>query len=339
MRSCPRVLVTIFCVFAFCVSGAGATEGPGIFSFYLENDIVAQTDRYYTGGMRFSYLSPATCVPGSGDGSALCRLRQWPFLGHPDLAYQWGFDIGQQIFTPANIETAELQKDDRPYAGWTYGGFSLVGRNHHIMRSLKVELGLIGEWSGARSMQTRLHEAFGATRPEGWEHQLENEVGVSVLAGQKWRYHGDFPEHSSELDFIPHVTLQLGNVATRANAGFFLRWGRDLPRDFGSSPISGFAETNAPLDYAYRHNDRWRWHLFTGLNLRLQVHDIFLDGNTFRDSHRVEKEHTVVEGGIGYGFSKGPWKISYGRMFRTNEFTTQKGTETFGSLSVSRVLE
>ena len=63
--------------------------------------------------------------------------------------------------------------------------------------------------------------------------------------------------------------------------------------------------------------------------------DIFLDGNTFRDSHSVDKGtlvgHLILEGSLVYR----RLKLSYAHVFQTREFEGQGDKHEFGSISLS----
>ena len=62
---------------------------------------------------------------------------------------------------------------------------------------------------------------------------------------------------------------------------------------------------------------------------------IFLDGNTFHDSHSVDKKNFVADlmGGIGIVF--GRVKVSYAYVFRTKQFETQSDAQLFGAFTLS----
>ncbi len=68
------------------------------------------------------------------------------------------------------------------------------------------------------------------------------------------------------------------------------------------------------------------------------LRDITLDGNSFRDSHSVDKRPFVAD--IGYGFSLlyDRWKFALARYHRTREFDGQRVTPVYGSFTISRSL-
>lgn len=57
--------------------------------------------------------------------------------------------------------------------------------------------------------------------------------------------------------------------------------------------------------------------------------DIFLDGNSVRDSHRVKGEPFVA------AFAGG-WKLSFARVFRSGGFADQPSRHSYGSFTVNR---
>lgn len=77
------------------------------------------------------------------------------------------------------------------------------------------------------------------------------------------------------------------------------------------------------------------WYVFAALEGRAVARDIFLDGNTFRDGPRVDREALVGEGAIGAVLVM-PWaRLSYTHAFRSREFAGQGRMAQYGSLSLS----
>jgi hypothetical protein len=68
---------------------------------------------------------------------------------------------------------------------------------------------------------------------------------------------------------------------------------------------------------------------------RLVLRDIFLDGNTFRDSHSVDKETFVADLVGGIALTYGRFKVNYALVLRTPEFKQREDKHTFGAINVS----
>ena len=63
--------------------------------------------------------------------------------------------------------------------------------------------------------------------------------------------------------------------------------------------------------------------------------NIFLDGNTFVDSHSVDKEPFVGDFQAGISFTFGDARLSYTYIVRTQEFDKQDQPDQFGSFNLS----
>src|SRR3546814_4428144 len=93
------------------------------------------------------------------------------------------------------------------------------------------------------------------------------------------------------VDLTPHIGGALGNVYTYGAGGVTLRLGEDLPSDYGPPRL----RPALPGSDYFRPSDWFGWYLFVGAEGRLMVRNIFLDGNTFEDSHSVDKYPLVFD--------------------------------------------
>jgi hypothetical protein len=65
------------------------------------------------------------------------------------------------------------------------------------------------------------------------------------------------------------------------------------------------------------------------------MRDIFLDGNTFRDSHDVDRNLLVGDLLAGVTLGYGGLKLSLAQVLRTREFKGQTRDHRFGSITLS----
>ncbi|RPJ22911.1 MAG: DUF2219 family protein, partial [Desulfobacteraceae bacterium] len=63
--------------------------------------------------------------------------------------------------------------------------------------------------------------------------------------------------------------------------------------------------------------------------------NVFLDGNTFTDSHSVDKKPFVGDLQTGLVVQYDRFRITYTQIFRTKEFDGQEDGDIFGSVSLS----
>jgi hypothetical protein len=153
------------------------------------------------------------------------------------------FSVGQNIYTPEDISLTDPPRDDRPYAGWLFTGLGLVAENGPILDKLELDIGVVGPYSLADEVQTKWHRLIGITTPKGWGTQLKTEPGIALFYERSFRKFYELPLHdvipieNLGVDFTPHIGGALGNVFTHGALGLTVRFGDDLPNDFGPPKI------------------------------------------------------------------------------------------------------
>jgi len=310
-----------------------APDPAWIVTGQFSNDLFGGSDAHFTHGTRFNALSPDGHVPAFIERAGKA-LPLFPQDGNLRVTYS----LGQEIFTPERIEERALIEDDRPYAGWTYGGIGLVSENGDRLDNLELNVGMIGPASLADKTQIEYHKLIGVTVPEGWENQLHNEPGVVLYYERKWRNIwemelGDLAMlNNLGVDLTPHLGGALGNVYTYGAGGLTLRFGEDLPSDYGPPRL----RPALPGSDYFRPDDWFDWYIFAGAEGRLVVRNIFLDGNTFEDSHSVDKRPLVLDLQAGVAIMLGERvRLAYTHLLRSEEFREQDAPDQFGTISVS----
>ena len=344
MGSTKHLLMIMFLGFAMVLGTkqAWGTGDLGSFTFYFENDLFAGTDRYYTSGIKLTSISPdLTGYSKSGKlpDWSLPLIRRLPFINEPGLQRNLGLSIGQNIYTPRDISRKELIEDDRPYAGWTYASIAFYSKNERRLDSMEIQLGMVGPASLAEQTQKFVHKLGGYQRPNGWDNQLKTEPGMVVVYERKWRaLQSGSSIGGLGFDAITHLGGSLGNVYTYANTGIELRFGWNIPADFGTSLIRPAGDTGCPVgmqDPRLSGDHDWSLNLFASVDGRAVLRNIFLDGNTFRESHSVDKKYFVADLAVGISLIVHRFKLSYARVLRTKEFKGQQDDQSFGSITLS----
>lgn len=308
----------------------------GVLSFVGENDSLATgDDRNYTSGVKLAYVSPAEGVPSwlRGAGSFTRALSG----NEPSF---WGAAIGQSIFTPEDISANPAPPDQHPYAGWLYAQIMVAaeedvpaGRRPGFLDTYELEFGMVGPSALGRQAQRGLHQFLGAPDPQGWDSQLHDEFAFAASFDRRWRalrIYTDYVPGGLEADLTPDAGVSIGTLRTEARAGLTARIGYRIDSDYGPprvrpslSGVEHFA--GGPLS----------WSIFAGVQARAVAHNIFLDGNTYRDSPSVEREPLVGDLQVGFTVSGGDWRLAYTYVTRTEEFETQGAKQEFGALALS----
>lgn len=313
-------------------------EGSPTVNVRIDNDLFAKRDEGYSSGVQLSIVSPN--LKDYTNDPCLPALARW-INGHLDRIQPEGFDeqnmvfkVAQGIYTPTDRERTDLITDDRPYAGVLMISLGYNARRGDELRTTQLGIGIVGPHAYGEQTQDFIHGFTRSRRFQGWDNQLKDELLVSILHERSRRLAFHPIGHSRlQWDAISHWGGSLGNYQTHANGGFELRLGRDLPNDFGSSPVRPAGDNTAPTK---GEDAPWSWHAFLATDARLVLRDITLDGNTFRDSHSVDKKPVVGEAALGVAMTYGSWKVALARYFRTREFDEQDVRPSYGSFTVSR---
>lgn len=312
--------------------GTARFDQGAVFTVLEENDMAVRTDRHYTQGIKVSYVHRDGSLPGFLDW--LDNLL--PDWGYDKRVARFGLQVGQNIYTPADISIAELLPRDRPYAGWLYTGLILQRRGLSAGRwptleSFEVQLGAIGPPSLGEQAQTWVHEVRDIDLPRGWDHQLEAEPGIELRYWRGARL--AFSEVSERwLDVLPHAGASLGNVTTGLRIGGTLRAGLNLPDSFGVQTISSLLTPEGGWSPA--EGSRWSVYVFTGIEGWLVGHNAFLDGNLYQESHAVSKEWLVGEWKSGFAVGFRYLEGGFAYVLRSREFRRQEKEHAYGSLFV-----
>jgi hypothetical protein len=262
-----------------------------------------------------------------------------PLVNEPGTQKNFGIAIGQNIYTPQRKDLVVPDPTDRPYAGWSYLEFSVLSKSDARLDTLSFQLGIIGPHSYAKEVQREVHRIVDTEQALGWDHQLEDEFGLNVVFERKWRLYAGAVSDLLGVDLVPHVGVSLGNVQTYVNSGITTRIGFNLPSDFGVQLIrpggAGSTPTN-DLDPRVSPRKNFSVFVFGGVDGRAVARDIFLDGNTFRDSPSVDKEAFVADLSYGAGVIAGRWQLTFTQVTRTREFKRQINRyNNFGSATLS----
>jgi hypothetical protein len=123
----------------------------------------------------------------------------------------------------------------------------------------------------------------------------------------------------------------LGNVYTFGAMGVMVRYGTHLKAYIGPPSIApGFSGVPA-----FNPNRQTHWYLFAGLEARAVARNVFLDGNTWRDSHSVDKRDLVGDLQIGFAYHFNDLRLSFVQMFRTREYDNQPEPTQYGALNIT----
>ncbi|HDZ47281.1 hypothetical protein LCGC14_0027230 [marine sediment metagenome] len=311
---------------ATCLLPSLAQADDSILSLKLENDgLSSSDDGHFTSGFELNWAFEPS------EESWMQRLAVAlpdSLIGSADMA---AFRLVHQIYTPDNIQRRELIEDDRPYAGLVYGGISLYEDvpmgNWRQATDLHLDIGLVGPSSLADSIQREVHRVTNSDRPNGWRNQLGDEGLVNVAMRRQWWH--TTPLAGKQFAHGPSVGGALGNLYTYASAGYSVRWGDEA---------SGIP-TLTPNPGSRHHmsgSNGWQWYVFANVEGYYMAHNLTLDGNTFRNSHSVDRKEWVGDISAGLALAWEDWQVTYAAVQRSREFDGQEEQDKFGAITLSK---
>ena len=326
--------VAIAATLVALVAAGAARASPPVGSelqLFVENDLLARTDRYYTNGIKF----------GGGASFDLLQLPANEILEaiapKASSEVRFGVFLGQNLYTPRTITVSAAQPLDRPWAAWLYLGGVAQRATQNRLDTVEIDLGVVGPAALGREIQSGWHKLIDAPKPMGWHNQIPNEPAflVSWLAKGKHRLGST---QGIDLELIPHGGATVGTTLTLARAGGILRLGRNMT-GFGTDTIEpgGAMLKNIRRDIEPARAQGVEWWIFAGLDHRLVARNIFLDGTVFRDSHSVQRRPHVYDVTAGLSLRIDALRLSLTRVRRSEEFFTAGGNggrQTFDSINL-----
>jgi lipid A 3-O-deacylase len=333
-----RVL-SLLLIFSVIGAGPGYGDSLGRLSVIDENDVLFNTDKHYTHGLKISYVTPQL-ADESFLNAPIKVLRNYLFLfatRETDLddRLEWTV-LGQSLFTPSNLHLDNPDPHDRPYAGWLYGGFDFIqNAADRRLDSFELQFGVVGSAALGRQTQNDFHQFIATGKAKGWSHQLANEFGFNASWERKWRFGCELPGKFG-FEFIPDAGVTAGNVLTYGELGGLFRIGRELKANWGPELIRPGYSGTGYFEAARAKDVSLGFAFFAGAQGRAIARNIFLDGNSFATSRSVPKNYLVADLVFGVEiFYSNYFRVSATGVVRSSEFHNQGGWDKFASINCS----
>ncbi len=328
------IIISLCLIFTGIDAIAASKKG---FTFYLENDSRdiggPGSDNAYSSGLRISYVSAMNKTPKWADA-----MMAWPELLDQKIKNDeknFGLSLGQQLYTPNDIREPRLIINDRPYAAWLYVGFTSHFKSEKRSHSFELDLGVVGPEAQGEYVQNGYHKIIRKYPAEGWSNQLGTEPTLQMTYQQRQQFFElSSPSKNKYFDVIPFHGLSLGTVAIDAHVGGLLRAGFNLPNDFG--PVKA-ASTEGDVFVSDKKVNQLSIYSFLGARATGVVRNIFLDGNSFKQSHHVHKIPLVIESEFGFAAEWYDWNLAWRFVTRSPEFTERSDYNSFASIAITHL--
>lgn len=295
----------------------------------FENDSIGQgSDQNYTNGARLSYFDLNASFPDIAH-----QIADYVPTFSINSTSSIFYSIGQNLYTPSDITSREQNPKDRPWAAFLYGSMGMTTLTGNHTDELEATLGIVGPLALGEPVQSAVHKHItNSPEPMGWSNQLKNEPGVVLSWQRRWPRALHYEVAGLSMGASPYFGASVGNIYTYGSTGVGFRLASDKSR-WSDTPLRVQPAMSGTGFFGVPPRG-WDWYLFGGVEGRAVARNIFLDGNTFSDSHSVDKFPLVGDAHAGIAFTFGRTRLSYTAVYRSREFQTQDSADWFGALSL-----
>lgn len=182
-----------------------------------DNDMLFNTDNYYTAGIGLSYTNTSLRKTPS---QLILQSKSM------DVITFSGFAIKQRLFTPSDITVPNAIENDQPYSAFILAtNYSvLINPKKYLKISNEIGIGIMGPAALGEEVQTLVHEIIGSPIPRGWDQQLQN----TFLIDYDFRLEKGFGNEWVATHFIPFAGMRVGTLTNRIELGAMFKLGNKV---------------------------------------------------------------------------------------------------------------
>lgn len=320
-------VVALLCVLASPSGAAEQQEGSapirGALSVRDENDAIGGRDVNYTNG-----ISIALTQPGRGPLGGM-----WDLAGNAEGKRFAVYELTQLMFTPFDTELNDPPLNEHPYAGLLYLGFTTHLMREKSLHSFKLMAGVAGPAAFARDVQKFVHTVEGYNQPQGWGHQIKNELIVNLVNEYRHKYAVTPRDAAVGVELIPMGGAFLGNYLVQAQTDVQCRIGYHLPDDFGVTVLRGISYLPFPQNDMAHYT--WGVYAFAGGGLNFVARNLVLDGNSLAKSRSVDKHIFLPAAEVGASLWTRRFQTTFSYVMWDEEFSGQHPRESYISGLIS----
>ena len=266
------------------------------------------TDRYFTGGIQLEYLQTKPSF------KKIDRLFPQASKGRKKQN-MYGFLFNTQIYTPENIHTTEIQKEDRPYAALMTVGLKHISTDPDAATKLHTEyvFGVIGPAAQGEFIQNNFHDIINRPHAEGWQNQLRNDVVLNMnIVAEK-----GFNIKLSHIEAMGVFEANVGTLMSYAGVGGMIRAGF----------LNNYFANTLPLSTGER---KFQNYIFVRPMVRFVADNALLEGGmfSFRECPYIVRRDRInrfyINSSFGATINYKHISFTYAQYFRSPEFDGAK---------------
>jgi len=276
-------------------------------SISSQNDayLLGKQDRYYTNGLFFQFDTKVDSK------KSFHKATRW--------------ELGQMIFTAFSGAVPLLIKQDRPFAGYLF----IKKTNTYFfttkkMLGVSLTAGVLGPSSYAKETVTLIHRVFNLYKPDGWQHQIPNEVAIGSGGVYTWLL-----KENENADIALEHTANLSNVFSNAGTAVVFRAGKFdkglLNTRFFNPVITGKANNGECF-------------LYLKIKGQYILYDATIQGRLFHKGEQeyFDKEPFIASVEPGLFLSKNRLSVNCFAMISSRQVKNSKyAKQQYGSITLS----
>lgn len=297
-----------------------------VWRFMWANDQFLGSDNQFTNG--FSLQKHSTLAPTLADTSGTLafgkRLAARLLPQREGLHYREAWGFGQNMQTPEKLARSEIILTDLPYVGMLGWTNSYIAFDNRSFTGVQTLFGVVGSITGAEEVQRAVHGLTGATRPRGWDHQLDNEPLFNVYVMKKKKFFD-----SDWLDAAVDVDGGLGNFFSFGQTALEIRYGR-RPGGFMLMPLP----LGHVVDYDARIRSPGSTYFYGSMMARAtgflfampRDGNLLRNNNTWTENNALNPHDFIGKLLVGLHLERGNWGAHLDFVFTTKSVRNPEET-------------
>lgn len=182
---------------------------------YYDNDYFIGRDQYYTRGVGLELINPQF--------KNLFLSKNFLLrIGSRARTY-YGLGVKHALYTPEDLQSADIVTGDRPYAGTFVFNHFLISNDlvRQMRMTTQIEVGFLGPLAGGGLIVRRTENP---NSPKGWSNQIKTDL----ILGYKMLFEKGFVS-TNGIDVVGHVSTNISTRYTYLGLGGLLRLGMVNP--------------------------------------------------------------------------------------------------------------
>ncbi|WP_418641052.1 lipid A deacylase LpxR family protein [Sulfurimonas sp. ST-27] len=253
-------------------------------TFY--NDFFGGSDGHFTNGASFNWLEDKKKGDNVYTNMLLSLAHKISLPVNGSKKYNAGISLEQIIITPENIDVKNVQYNDFPYAGYLSISSFLFEWDDDSFNEYRVEIGVMGKYSGAEFIQKKFHKIIKSEQPQGWSTQLGTKYTLNFLLQHGVKAWQRKIVNTLQTDWCYHYGMTAGNFDVSVFTGTGIRIGKNYVQNFNVHYPYLKEEANLLSVDTLKHG--FGWSLSSGLETKVLLYSVILD-KASSDGYAVHK--------------------------------------------------